>query len=91
MNNRGMVITIIIVYMVLLTFMGSVMGISSSNTIIDGVNFEVNNVWEWKDLFITFFDLLTFDVELPHIVTLFAVYPPLLLLLWYIIELIRGV
>lgn len=91
MNNRAIVIAIIFIYLVLLTFVASVLGIENSTILVDGVYYQFDEVWSYQLMGSTFFDLLTFDVELPFIVTLFLVYPPLLVMIWYIAELIRGV
>ena len=90
MNSRAKLTALIFVYLALIVFSASVLGLEPDTTIIDGVAYEIDSSLGWRDFFATFFKMLTFQVDLPFVITLFAIYPPMLLLIWNIAEMIRG-
>ncbi|MGD9679301.1 MAG: hypothetical protein AB7V16_13245 [Vulcanibacillus sp.] len=89
--SKGVQIVLIFVYMVLLTFLADSLAVTASTEFIEGVGFVEPTV-SILSLLSTFWGLLSFHIDgIPFLITLFAVYPPLLLLFWNFISLIRGV
>lgn len=89
--NKAMTIGLLFIYIFLVTFMANLLGLDAETTILDGAEYVTESSRDWFGIMKTFWNLLTFQVDLPHLITAFVIYPPILVLLWYIIELVRGV
>jgi len=89
--NRGVLVGVIFLYLLLVAYMGTVMGLTVTDSIagepaLSTITGDLN-VW---DLLGTFFNMLTFQVSIPIILNLFLIYPPLIILIWQIVEILKD-
>lgn len=89
--NKGILIGIIFTYLILVTLLATSMGISMNTQLVDtfGTGNYTPDVSVWSML-VTFFDMVTFKTTLPFIVNAFLIYPPILILVWHIIEILKD-
>ena len=89
--NRGVLVGVIFLYLLLVAYMSTVMGLTVTDSIagepaLNTITGDIN-VW---DLLGTFFNMLTFQVSIPTILNLFLIYPPLIILIWQIVEILKD-
>lgn len=89
--NRGILVGIIFLYFILIAYMGNVLGINATDIIAGDPAFaEVGtDITVWS-LLRTFFDMLSFNVEIPVVINLFLIYPPLIILIWQVVEILKD-
>jgi len=89
--NRGILVGLIFLYLVLIAYMGTVMDISVTETIAGDPNLGTIdasvNIW---DMLGTFFNMLSFQVNIPAVINLFLVYPPIIVLIWQVVEILKD-
>lgn len=89
--NRGILVGIIFLYFILIAYMGSILGISATDVIsADPAFADVGtDITVWQ-LLGTFYDMLSFNVDIPFVINLFLIYPPLIILMWQIVEILKD-
>lgn len=89
--NRGILVGIIFLYFILIAYMGSILGISATEVIASDPAFADvgTDVTVWS-LLRTFFDMLSFNITVPVVINLFLIYPPLIILIWQVVEILKD-
>jgi predicted neutral ceramidase superfamily lipid hydrolase len=89
--SRAIIIAIAFMYLSLITFFATAMGIDANADFLTGINYSGQASISFLDYFDTFFNMLFFNADLPILVNLFLIYPPIIVIVWQIAEVIRGV
>ena len=89
--NRGVLVGVIFLYFILIAYMGSILGVTATDIIDCDLAFaEVGtDITVWS-LLGTFFAMLSFNVDIPIVINLFLIYPPLIILIWQIVEILKD-
>lgn len=89
--NRGILVGIIFLYFVLIAYMGASIGVSATDVMANDPSFSNigTDITVWT-LLGTFFNMLSFQVTIPVVINLFLIYPPLIVLIWQVIEILKD-
>lgn len=88
--NKGVLIGIMFLYMILVVYIATIMGVDSDVSLIGTSFSDVENDIGFLDLIGTFFNMIRFNVDIPWALNIFLIYPPIIVIVWQIAELIRG-
>lgn len=88
MNNKYLILGGIFIYLVIITLVADSLAITSSG--IETPFLEETGGMAVTGYLTTFWNMISFNINLPPVVTLLFIYPPLLILLYMVIEIIKD-